>query len=373
MSNRNNELFEPMIWKNFCDQLDKTGNFIIENSPSDSLNLSEGYRYLARLVNYSLGKFIETPNLAKPIIDYNSPKIGGDNPDFLYGQCAISGKLDYRISGVKNDAFNINFGSYFGGLGSDTGLQCSGNLQLKELNVSNDGKFEIFVSQNKFEGNWLTSINETNSILIRQTLLNREKDIPAEIEINIIDESQIHEDILPLDSERLTNALNLSGLFVGGVVQQFLAWTNNFMSTPNEINPTDPNLLKFANGDPDTFYHNGYFDLQPGEGLLVELEPPACEYWNIQVANHWLESLDFLNFRTHYNHANAEVDLDGKYRFIISPTNPKISNWIDTVGHNCGCIALRWNIADSNPNANTEVIKLENAEVRIAEQRAMIL
>ena len=43
MSNSNNELFEPMIWKNFCDQLDKTGNFIIENSPSDSLNLSEGY------------------------------------------------------------------------------------------------------------------------------------------------------------------------------------------------------------------------------------------------------------------------------------------------------------------------------------------
>ena len=88
------------------------------------------------------------------------------------------------------------------------GLQCSGNLQLKDLTVTNDGRFEIFVSQNQFEGNWLTSVNETNSILIRQTLLDRENDLPAEIEISIIDENKNYEDILPLDAERLTKALN---------------------------------------------------------------------------------------------------------------------------------------------------------------------
>ena len=186
MSDTSKDLFDPIIWDNYCNQLLKIGNEIVNNSPENALDRVEGYRYLARLVNYSLSKFLDPPNIKRPIIDYNSPRIGGDNPDFLYGQTLISGSNDYRIHGNKNDAFNISFGSYYGGLGTNKGLQCSGNIQLKELTIGNDGRFDILVSQNNNHGNWLPTINETNSILIRQTILHREIDIPAEINIELI-------------------------------------------------------------------------------------------------------------------------------------------------------------------------------------------
>ena len=189
MSDASEDLFDPINWDDYCNQLLKIGNEIIKNSPENALDRVEGYRYLARLVNYSLSKFLDPPNIARPIIDYNSPRIGGDNPDFLYGQTLISGSNDYRIHGNKNDAFNISFGSYYGGLGSDKGLQCSGNIQLKELSIGNDGGFDILVSQNNNQGNWLPTINETNSILIRQTILQRDIDTPADINIELINSS----------------------------------------------------------------------------------------------------------------------------------------------------------------------------------------
>ena len=369
MSDASEDLFDPINWDDYCNQLLKIGNEIIKNSPENALDRVEGYRYLARLVNYSLSKFLDPPNIERPIIDYNSPRIGGDNPDFLYGQILISGSNDYRIHGNKNDAFNISFGSYYGGLGSDKGLQCSGNIQLKELSIGNDGGFDILVSQNNNQGNWLPTINETNSILIRQTILHRDIDTPADINIELINSSFSDQIKQPLNSSQLADSLNLSGMFVEGVVKQFLHWTHNFKSKPNEINPTDPELLKFANGDPDTFYHNGYFELNSDEVLLVELDPPDCEYWNIQVTNYWLESLDYLDFCTHFNHATAKADNDGKYRFIISPKDPGLYNWINTAEHYCGCISLRWNLADNNPNAKTELLSFENAVSKIAKLR----
>ena len=369
MTDASEDLFDPIIWDNYCYQILKIGNEIIKNSPENELDRVEGYRYLARLVNYSLSKFLDPPSPIRPIIDYNSPRIGGDNPDFVYGQTLISGLYDYRIHGNKNDAFNISFGSYYGGLGSDKGLQCSGNIQLKELSIGADGEFELIVSKNNNQGDWLPIIHETNSILIRQTLLNREVDIPADISIELIKTSTVDHIKQPLTSSQFLNTLNLSGMFVEGVVKQFLHWTHNFKSKPNEINPTDPDLLKFANGDPDTFYHNGYFELNSDEVLLVELAPPNCEYWNIQVTNYWLESLDYMDFCTHFNHSNARADVDGKYRFIISPKDPGLYNWINTVEHSRGCISIRWNIADNNPDVKTELLSFENAVSKITKLR----
>ena len=86
MSDASEDLFDPINWDNYCNQLLKIGNEIIKNSPENALDRVEGYRYLARLVNYSLSKFLDPPNIVRPIIDYNSPRIGGDNPDFYMGK-----------------------------------------------------------------------------------------------------------------------------------------------------------------------------------------------------------------------------------------------------------------------------------------------
>ena len=137
-----------------------------------------------------------------------------------------------------------------------------------------------------------------------------------------------------------------------------LNWTSTFKARPNEIHPTDPSLLAFAQGDPNTLYHNGYFELAEDEALEVELDPPPCAYWNLQVANHWLESLDYLDYCTNFNHATAEPEADGKVRIVIARSDPGVRNWIDTAGHSRGCISMRWIKAEHDSLASTRVLKL---------------
>lgn len=359
--------FDPAAWDEFCNTLQQTGRQILANTPDDGLDQTEGFRYLARLTQAGLARFIERSDPLKPAFNYNSPRIGGDNPDFLYGSASISGQYAYRIRGNREQAFNVGIGSYYGGLGAGKGLQCSGYIFLNDLEVDDDGNFEIIASQQQQAGNWLPLVAECNAILLRQTVLQRGQDIPASFSIELLEPDAVAPQPPPvLDAATLTKALQLSGLFTAGVVGQFLGWSNDFKQRPNEIHPINPELLAFAQGDPNTRYHNGYFELAEDEALLVELEPPACEYWNIQVANHWLESLDYLDYQTHLNHASAQADEDGKVRLAISNGITPVTNFIDTAGHQRGCISLRWIKADQESLACTRVVKRDQLDQPLA-------
>ena len=72
------------------------------------------------------------------------------------------------------------------------------------------------------------------------------------------------------------------------------------------------------------------------------MQPPACEYWNIQLANHWMESLDNPDIPSSINLANARVRADGSVHVVVSQRDPGLPNWLDTQGHRRGVIALRW-------------------------------
>jgi hypothetical protein len=47
-------------------------------------------------------------------------------------------------------------------------------------------------------------------------------------------------------------------------------------------------------GDPNIFYYHSYWSLQEDEALLIEIEGvPECRFWNLQLNNYWIESLDY--------------------------------------------------------------------------------
>ena len=353
--------FDEKSWDEFCASLQEAGQQILANTPNDGLDKAEGFRYLARLTHHSLARFIEKPQPLRPIFSYNAPKIGGDNPDYLYGSATISGRYEYIIRGKINDAFNIGIGSYYGGLGSGKGLLRSGYLTLSDLKKDEKGNFKIIVSKTKQGENWLPLFDESNSIMIRQTMLERQNDEPADLKVELLNPGSVkkmHPKIL--SSKDFETSLQTAGLFIGGVVNQFINWTNTFRENPNKILTTDPKLLQFAEGDPNTLYYNGYFDLAEGEALEVTLDPPVCEYWNLQVTNYWLESLDYFDYNTNFNHSNAKINHDGKVIIVISKKNPGVDNWIDTAGHDRGCISMRWIKADNDSQPKTRLIKTIN-------------
>jgi len=342
-------------WEEFCDALARTGRAVLEAAPADPFDRAEGLRYVGRLATHALRSFVEESDPAQPRIAASTPKIGGDNPDYAYTNCAVSGRYAYRLRGTRGDAQRIGFGTYHGGLGTPEGLQASGYRSDAELAFEPDGSFELVLCVEPRPGNWLPMRPDTNQLTIRQTLLERRRERPASFEIERLDAASPP---APLDPAAYAAQLARARGFVEGVVRQFLGWSATFAARPNEILPLPPELARQASGDPSTRYHNGYFELGPDEALVVDLEPPRCEYWNLQLCNHWLESLDFMAVTSHVNHRTAVADAQGRVRAVVAHRDPGAPNWLDTAGHARGCLALRWVGADRDASPRTRVAKL---------------
>ena len=351
-------------WEEFCDALKAAGQLILSNSGADELERAEGFRYLGRLASGMLRRNLDPTPLTPPVIQYEVTRIGANNPDFLYGNCAIRGDSVYRIRGRCNDAYNFNIGAYHGRLGSPEGLQCSGFLARTDLEIDADGNFEIIASRERREGNWLQLIDASNQLMVRQTILHPASDIPAELIPEVL-EGDLYRPLEPLTAAKLDQRLGMSALMLHGIVQQFLGWTNDFKQRPNEIHPLKEELSGLATGAPNTQIDYGYFELADDEVLLVKLQPPSCEYWNIQLANHWMESLDNADIPSAINCATAEAAPDGAVYVPISLKDPDLPNWLDTQGHLCGVIALRWVNAEPQGRPETRRIKLANVTASI--------
>jgi len=95
-------------------------------------------------------------------------------------------------------------------------------------------------------------------------------------------------------------------------------------------------------GDPGTRYYTGYFDLRDEQALVIEIPPLACDYWGVQLTNHWLEPMA----ASHLNHVTAAKDDDGVARIVIAPRDPGCPNWLSTEGRSRGAIFHRTINAD---------------------------
>ena len=327
-------------WETFTASLQRAGVLIREASPDDPLDRAEGERYLARLTRWAIGTLVEQADTAHPVFGWESPKIGGDNPDYLYGSVSISGSLEYEVTCRANDAYRIGIGTYAGGLGTSSGLRCTGYLSTEDLREESDGSLRIQVACDERDGNWLPMHADSTSILIRETVLDRRSQRPADFDIVCVADTATVSMPSP-DPADLARRVAAAGLTVEAVVAQFLTWTARLAAQPNTLRPLDPDLLEQAQGDRDTRYYNGYFELRDGEALVIDVDPGPCDYWNLQLANHWLESLDFLHLRTHVNNATAERSPDGKARVVVASTDPGAVNWLETGGHGRGCLAMR--------------------------------
>ena len=55
------------------------------------------------------------------------------------------------------------------------------------MHVEADGSFEVIVSKDKQEGNWLPLAEDSSMLLVRQTFLDRTSEEPAKVQIETLD------------------------------------------------------------------------------------------------------------------------------------------------------------------------------------------
>jgi len=91
-----------------------------------------------------------------------------------------------------------------------------------------------------------------------------------------------------------------------------------------------------------TDYFSGYFRVHPDEAVIIEMDKPDCEYWNVELAQLQWEPGDWWARLVNYNLAQVHYEADGKVRFIASWKDPGRPNWFDCSGRILHLIGFRF-------------------------------
>lgn len=332
-------------WAEFCDSLKAAGEQVLRpEAPHDAFTRAEGYRYLTRLTRIALDMYMECNDPAFPVFyrpSHETAKIGADNPDNVYERAQIDGNFDYRICGSRGTVAYLGFVTLAGGYGEDGRNEPTGTLDTHgELEVDDHGNIELILSSQPQPGNWLPMTPATNTVLVRQTFLDRDSETSAQLKIERIDKAARPE---PLSPQKFVSNLRATAGFVQGTARLFADWSASYQDKPNQLPPADQALCQSVGGDPNIYYYHSYFELAEDQALVIDVDTiPECDNWNLQVDNYWMESLDYRYHQIHVNKHTADYADDGSVRIVISENNPGVPNWLETAGHRNGTLCFRW-------------------------------
>ena len=357
----NQRIVSGKAWEEFCDTLKAAGAaMVFPGTPKDPFSQAEGYRYLTRLTRAGLMAFVEYADPNAPVLHRVADevtKLGADSPDNYYQTAALDGNFDYLIRGKRNTVTYLGFGTQVGHYGQGGGMPPSGYIEADEIEMDADGNFELTLSSTPHEKNWLPMKPDTGTLIVRQTFSNRQVEIPADLTISRINCDDAERSPSNLTAKRLDDGLRSASTLVAGASLLFAKWVNDFQKHSNQLPMFDPDRSNNAGGDPNIIYYHSHWKLAEDEVLVIEVTPPECEFWNFQLSNYWMESLDYRFHNIHTNNHLAHYESDGSVRIIVAHQNPHRPNWLNTTGHTSGTMCFRWVRAEDHPQPQTRTIK----------------
>jgi hypothetical protein len=349
-------------WAAFCDALKAAGATVLgEGTPAGELDRSEGFRYLSRLTRLSLEMMLEFADPDFPVFyaaSHDTIKVFAPNPDTLYLNATIAGDREYRIVGERGTVPYLSFGTKANRYAIDGTMASTGELDGADLELDADGRFEIVLSARAQAGNWLPLAADSSMVIVRENFLDRAREKPATMRIERIGGRAAPQ---PLTAAQLDAALRAAAAFVGNTARTLADLTRQFAQYPNQLQYERYRELSMrSGGDPNIAYFHGFWQLGDGEALVVETEVPECPYWNFQVNNWWMESLDYRYLPVAVNKHGARHKSDGSVTILVAAENPGADNFIDTAGHHSGTMLLRWISAKTHPQPRCRVVILKD-------------
>lgn len=309
--------------------------------------------------------------------DVKGSRILYDNPDTIY-----------RFMGVNMTSTYVIRGQFTGELPADTNFSVltglsgitADNLSGRELLVEPDGSFTITVSGDAAapgQRNHLQLTPDTTLIAVRNTLSDWSTQPPMSLAIERLSGprdslfSQLGGFAIPglgpavTRSPLLTALVSLippmkktppivRGTFTAVVMALGLGMESKYIKVattdaetgervqPNELRNPTRNAEFLAT----QLQSAGYFELADDEALVVTIEPGNARYFTVPVTNLWTITDNYWDEQTSLNNAQAVADPDGRFTFVISPTDPGVYNWVSTGGFNKGTVSIRFQDLD---------------------------
>ncbi len=316
-------------WDSFADTLKKLGHEALEQSPNNAERL-DGLRFVLRQLAYREEQFLEFPGGHKPELFFpESPtrKVFADCPDTTYLQFSVAPGGVYEISGTRGESPYISFTAYRAGIHD----RVVADLHDGELTINDDGTFTLRVGGDDPGSNWLDLGADAAFVVIREYAHDRVNGVKGAFEVNQLSPELSHRP--ELSTATMTGVLALLGLGLSWVNNASVRLSEELRLRPNVMNEAGAALVSEMAGTPHNHYQLCYVTLEPGEALVLELDPPACRYWSVHLNNWWLESPEFRDGQSVcINDSQATREPDGSVKMLVGPDDPGTGNWLDTKG-----------------------------------------
>ncbi|WP_157976374.1 DUF1214 domain-containing protein [Parahaliea mediterranea] len=328
---------------------------------SDKTELGQASGALHVLSNLNLGLAMNMYNadpLNPTVFNYMNTHVkqGGDNADAFYSGFAVDARYEYRLYGNLGTASYSSFTTVEHADNTPWGGGMGAALYNHELQVSDNGDFELTISARPRQGNWLKITDRDFRITIRQFFADWENEVPMRVTVERIGAS---EPAPYRSAEQIMQALEHSARWTDLTVDFWQDAMDMFRKYPNEFRSwrelTGDGVNATPGGDPE----NCFWQVPHGKALILRVRPPECRYWNLEFNNPWWETMDYRFFLSGTNAHHAVLEDDGELIAVIAHSDPGLPNWLETCGHTEGMMGRRWMFADKNPRYTTELVDHE--------------
>jgi len=316
-------------WDTFTDSLKTMGHEVLRSAPTD-VERADGLRFILRQLAYREEQFLEFPSGHKPELFFpESPtrKVFADCPDTIYHQFSTARRGQYRITGTRGESPYISFTAYRAGVVD----RVVADLHDGELNINTDGTFSLTVGGPDSGANHLDLGDDAAFVIIREYTHDRINGVKATFEVEQVSPELGHRP--ELDANQMSAVLGLLGIGLNWVNTATMRLSEELRQRPNVMNEAAADLVSEMAGTPHNHYQLCYVQLEEGQALELELDPPSCRYWSVHLNNWWLESPEFRDGQyVCINDSQALRKPDGTIKMFVGPEDPGTDNWLDTKG-----------------------------------------
>ena len=297
----------------------------------DDESAADADAYLMRIVSANLTDGFLNHLLASDGFMRVLPTRGGPNPDYLMSHAAIDPARRYRLEGSLHDSERVGIG-----LCSFTAegiALLAGYAAFTRQNVAADGHFVLDLAADATGAGTLQLTPSCRALIVR-TLHRAPRGRPARLALSGGPQTS---QLTPAHGTTERTLAHIATMTLRSI-RQFIRWSQLNTTTPNRFTAPPPHMADEVQGDPDTHYSLGRYELREHEWLEVEIPRGAQWYWSLHAYNHWCEHLPGASAHD----SNTTADATGRIRVRIGPAlAADVPNRIDTLGRRRGVLIFR--------------------------------
>jgi hypothetical protein len=362
-------------WAHLLGKLERAAQ-IVQSDPAsrNAADLASGMRHLLVLLAAGADealRFDPDPILSVQRASTNDIITWGmECPDCIYTRAALRGGESYRLFGNRGTARYV-------GLQTMDGIVSTANELVDELEVDADGNFEVILSRDERDGNWMRIEGDAPTLTVRHFFYDWDSEVQSSLRIERLGDA-VERTTAPASPDVLVSRqLVAFGDFVHDNLQFFLQFGG--AAPANGFLPAIDRTAMGAAAENRPVI--GRWELGPDEALILEVEPPQGVYWSYSLGNPWWETIHYGRHQSSLNGHQAVVDSDGLVRVVLCGRDPGVANWLDTAGHSNGAMILRCVRTTTAPTPGARVVAFDDiasalpADTRrvTAEERAAVV